>query len=83
MDDGSRASQGCKIATNCFEKEELKIIQQVLKEKYNLEIRIHSAGKENQYVLYIPKNNMRTFSKLIKKYLVRSMYYKIEAAKIK
>jgi len=37
MDDGGKASAGLKIATDCFEEEEVEKLIKILKEKYDLE----------------------------------------------
>lgn len=77
MDDGSIVSAGAKIATNSFQKRDLERVQYILKLKYELHCTILSAGVNNQYILYFSKNNMPLLSKIIKKYMVPSMYYKL------
>lgn len=79
MDDGSIASVGTKIATNGFKKEDLKRIQKIIKELYNINCNIQSAGipLKEQYILYFPKAEMPKLSKIIKKHIVPSMYYKL------
>jgi hypothetical protein len=77
MEDGSVSSVGAKIATNSFTYDDLKRIQRFLLKKYNLTCSIQSAGKKSQYVLYFPKKSMPILSKLIKKHMVKSMYYKL------
>ena len=39
---------------------------------------IHSAGKENQYVIYVMKESMPVLYHLVKDYMVSSMLYKIQ-----
>lgn len=77
MDDGSRCSAGVKIATNGFEKKDLERIKKIIKELYSINTQIQSAGKKNQFIIYIPKSEMPLFSKLIKPYMISSMYYKL------
>jgi hypothetical protein len=77
MDSGSKASAGVKIATNSFTYKDLKRVSFVIKELYNIESRIQSAGKLKQYVLYFPKSSMPLLSQVIKKHLVPSMHYKL------
>ena len=75
MDDGSRASGGAKISTNCFTKEDIERIIVFLFHKYKISCSLHKQG--SQYTMYIPKKSMPIFSKTIKKYMVPSMYYKL------
>lgn len=75
MDAGSKASAGAKIATNCFIQEDLERLILFLSNKYSIRCKLHKQG--SQHIIYIPKNSMPIFSKTIKKYLVPSMYYKL------
>ena len=43
MNDGSKLGKGAKIATNCFTKIELLTLCQILKNKFNLTVSVHSA----------------------------------------
>lgn len=76
MDDGSKLSKGAKIATNCFSLEDLKFLCLLLKDKYNLDVSIHSAGNKGN-TLYIKSTSMVTFSLIVKPYILPSMYYKL------
>lgn len=75
MNDGSKASGGAKILTNCFIKEDIERIILFLFNKYKICCSLHRQG--SQYIIYIPKKSMPLFSKTIKKYMVSSMYYKL------
>jgi hypothetical protein len=77
MDDGSKLGKGAKIATNCFRKTELVKLCQILKNKYNITVTIHSGGKNKGYTLYISTSSMPTFSKIIKHHMLPSLYYKL------
>jgi len=77
MDDGSKIGKGGKIATNSFTKQEVEFLCKILKEKYNLNTSIHSAGINKGFTIYIKKDSMTILSKLIKKYMVPSLYYKL------
>lgn len=77
MDDGSKLGKGAKIATNCFKKTELLNLCKILKNKFNITVTIHSGGINKGYTLYISTSSMPTFSKLIKKYMLPSLYYKL------
>jgi LAGLIDADG DNA endonuclease family len=77
MDDGSKLGKGVKIATNCFTIKELTFLCNILNKKYNLTVSIQSGGKNKGYTLYINKNSMPTFSKLVKPLMLPSLYYKL------
>jgi hypothetical protein len=66
-----------KIATNSYTLQEVEYLCKVLNDKYQFYTRPQSAGVPNQYVIYFPKNSMESLSKLIKPYMVPSMYYKL------
>lgn len=77
MDDGSKLKKGAKIATNCFTNKELLQLCKILKNKFNLTVTIHSGGKNKGYTLYISSQSMSTFSKIVKPYILPSLYYKL------
>jgi hypothetical protein len=77
MDDGSKLGKGAKIATNCFSLDDLKFLCLLLKNKYNLDISIHSAGGNKGNTLYIKSTSMVAFSLIIKPHVLPSMYYKL------
>lgn len=77
MDDGSKLEQGAKIATNCFTYDENIFLCKILKNKYNLNVTIHNAGKNKGYNLYINKNSMSTFSGIVKPHMLPSLHYKL------
>ena len=77
MDDGSKLRKGAKIATNCFTKTELENLCIILKNKFNITVTVHSGGKNKGYTLYISTSSMPTFSKIIKPYMLPSLYYKL------
>lgn len=75
MDDGTAAGRGLKIATHCFEKEEILFLCEVLNQKYQLYARPNRDG--NQFVIYIPKAGMPVLGRLISPYVVPSMHRKL------
>lgn len=77
MDDGGKCSAGLKIATNSFTYNDLKRIIKFLYVKYKLECSIIKTGHDNQFNIYFLKKTMPKLSKLIKPYIVPSMYYKL------
>jgi ubiquinol-cytochrome c reductase cytochrome b subunit len=77
QDDGGKVSAGLKIATNSFTLQEVEFLCKVLNDKYQFNTRPQSAGVPNQYIIYFPKSSINNLSKLIKPYMVPSMYYKL------
>lgn len=77
QDDGGKVSAGLKIATNCFTIQEVEFLCKVLNDRYQLNSKPQSAGVSNQYIIYFPKDSMKTLSKLVKPYMVPSMHYKL------
>ena len=77
MDDGSRVGKGLKLCTHSFTFEECSRLAFILFEKYQLKAVVQSAGKENQYIIYIWKESMPELRKLVKPYMVSSMLYKL------
>ena len=77
MDDGSKLGKGAKIATNSFTKKELQFLCEILFKKYNLIVTLHSGGKNKGFTLYFHSKSMILFSKLIKPYMLPSLYYKL------
>lgn len=73
MDDGSRASGGATIATNCFTIADLEKFQTFLKEKFNIETTI---CKDHQ--LYIKKKSYFIMKPQIEPYMCECMKYKIK-----
>nr|WBU10895.1 LAGLIDADG homing endonuclease [Malassezia sp.] len=78
MDDGSRSGKSIKWATNSFCYEDCIHLTHVLYKLYNIKTSVNSAGKENQYVIYVLKESMPTLRNLVKDYIVSSMLYKIQ-----
>uniref|UniRef100_UPI0030035E87 LAGLIDADG homing endonuclease n=1 Tax=Malassezia caprae TaxID=1381934 RepID=UPI0030035E87 len=78
IDDGARVGKTIKWCTNSFTYEECIFLAQILYKKYGLKCSVHSAGKQNQYVIYLLKESMSTLRNLIKPFMVSSMLYKIQ-----
>ncbi len=81
MDDGSRKSLKHKtyiIHTLGYTKSDLKIIQNALVEKFNIDTTLHKQ-KEKYWRLYIPESSAKSFVELIKKYVapIKSMKHKL------
>lgn len=79
MDNGSKLGKGAKIeiATNSFTIKYLNFLCDILNKKYNLIITIQSGGINKGQTLYINKKSMPTFSKIVKPFMLPSLYYKL------
>lgn len=78
MDDGSRKSKECKgkvINTQCFSKSDINKLQKILRNKFDLKTSLKVERK--QYCIYIPSSEIDKFRKLIGKYILNSMKYKL------
>jgi hypothetical protein len=77
MDDGSKLGKGARIATNCFTEKEIIFLCEVLYKKYNITVTAIRGGKGKGHILYIHTNSMNIFTKIIKPYMLPSLYYKL------
>jgi len=75
MDDGSKHQNTLKLATNSIE--DINCLCKVLEDKYTIFTSIHSAGVDNQYVLYIKRESFIRLRNIVKEHIVGSMEYKI------
>lgn len=77
MDDGGwiknplRAPQGggLKLATNCFKKSDVELLAGILRDRYDLKVSIVSAGRINQYCIYIPKASIPKLVGIVKPHI--------------
>jgi len=74
MDDGSKAGSGFHF--NSFILKEVKLLSDILLNKYNLINTIQSH--KNGYRLYISSKSMELFKTLVKPYFHSSMMYKLD-----
>lgn len=81
MDDGSSLGRGARIAINCFTLEEVNFLCNVLKFKYNIIATPNKCGKNKGHIIYIHVNSMKLFMKIVKPYLLPSLYYKLGSYK--
>ena len=75
MDDGTFKSPGLRIATNCFSKKEVKLLQKALQTKFNIISTLHKNGEA--YQLYIKGESMTLLKTILLPHMVPSMYYKL------
>jgi len=75
MDDGSKVNKSCKISTESFSYIENQILQNILKNKFNLDCKILAYKK--YYYLFFNVENTAKFHNLIKEYVIDCMKYKL------
>jgi LAGLIDADG DNA endonuclease family len=81
MVDGSSLDKGARIVTNCFSLEEVNFLCNVLKSRYNIIATLNKCGKDKGHIIYIQDNSMKLFTKIVKPYLLPSLYYKLGSFK--
>ena len=72
MDDGYKQGNSFGIATNCFTKEDLEMVKEFFKVKFNINISIHK-----DLTIYIKAESKETFVNLIKDYIHPDCLYKL------
>lgn len=72
MDDGYVSSGSYKIATNCFSLEDLNIIKEFFKTKFDINISIHKS-----HTIYIKADSRDKFKNLVKDYIHPDCLYKL------
>ena len=77
MDDGNKFNKNFKFSTNSYTKEEVQLLINALKNKFDLDCSIHNFGKE-QFTIYIKSNSMDKFKDLVSPYFHDSMRYKLD-----
>lgn len=79
MDDGGWIkNRGLKLSTNSYKLNEVKFLISVLENKFGLiNLKAHSAGVVDQYILYIPKINMPFLIPLVRPHMHPIFYYKL------
>ena len=77
MDDGSKVNKGLKLCTNCFTYTECLFLTKTLFENFNLKSSVQSAGKFNQYHIYIWSESMPLLRLIVLPYVHSSMKYKL------
>nr|WBU10821.1 hypothetical protein [Malassezia nana] len=78
IDSGIRTNKSLKFAINSYSYKDCLFLSQILLEKYNIKTSVQSAGKPNQYVIYILKESMLSLYFIVKDHIVSSMLYKIQ-----
>lgn len=84
MDDGGwvKGSKSVRIATNNFRVEEVQLLANILKTKYDLNCTIQKLSKKgntpkDKYSIYIKVESMPKLRKLVVPFIIPSMKYKL------
>lgn len=72
MDDGCKSSGSFSIATNCFTMEDLEMVREFFKIKFNINISIRK-----DHTIYIKADSKKIFINLIKDYIHPDCLYKL------
>lgn len=75
MDDGSINGD---FATNCFTEDEVKLLQEMFLNKFNINTRIKQVTGKEEWLLIVKSESRKDFENLIKPYMHESMYYKLK-----
>ena len=77
MDDGGWTNYGVRIATNSFTLQEVELLNNAIKSKYNLETTIQNIWIQNQFSIYVKKQSINDLRNLVLPYMAYSMLYKL------
>lgn len=77
MDDGSKVGNSLKLCTNSFSYNEYLILIKALNDNFNIKATIQATGAKDQYLIFVWKQSMTNFRKIVSPYIIPSMKYKI------
>lgn len=77
MDDRAKVGKGLKFSTNSFTYGECTHLVNVLYKNFNLKASVQSAGKKDQYIIYVWKESMNDLSKIVSPCIIPEMKYKL------
>lgn len=75
MGDGNYKSKGLSLCTDSFSIEDVVRLMNVLIIRYDLKCTLHKSN--NNYRIFISRNSMEKVVKIVKPYMIPSMYYKL------
>jgi hypothetical protein len=81
MDDGYKSGKGLYICTESFSLNEIKILINILINKFNLKCSYHKVT--NGYRIYIFSCSKAKLIELVKPYFIEQFYYKLDIEKNK
>ena len=77
MDDGAKVGKNFKLCTNSFSYNDCLLLIKALNNNFNLKASIQSAGKKDQYWIYIWKESMTELIKIVSPYIIPAMKHKL------
>ena len=77
MDDGGKGNECFKLSTHSFSYLENKIIQKYFKDKYKIITNIREDKRCHKFFIEFSRDGSRIFNKIISKYIISSMRYKL------
>jgi len=81
MDDGSKQKSGYVLHTQCYLLHQVKDLQQILGNTFDLEVSIQSdrkkTNKKTYYYLYISSKSVEKFNNIVQPFILPSMKYKL------
>jgi len=77
MHDGAKVSTGLKFYTNGFRLSDVERLSLLLHLKFNLFTNIQSAGRPDQYIIFLPNKEIEKLKQIVGPYLHPTMKYKL------
>lgn len=77
MDDGAKVNKSLKLSTNSFSYSDCLLLVKALHNNFNIKASIQSAGKKNQYLIYIWKESLIDLTNIVSPYIISEMKYKL------
>jgi ubiquinol-cytochrome c reductase cytochrome b subunit len=77
MEDGTKVNKGLKLNTNSFSYNDCLLLFKALNNNFNIKASIQSAGKKDQYLIYIWKESMTDLINIVSPYIIPEMKYKL------
>nr|UEP17219.1 hypothetical protein [Lactarius zonarius] len=77
MGDAAKVGQGLKFSTYSFSYNDCLLLIEALNNNFNIKASIQSAGKKDQYIIYIWKESMTDLIKIVSPYIIPEMRYKL------
>jgi ubiquinol-cytochrome c reductase cytochrome b subunit len=77
MDNGTKVNKGLKLNTNSFSYNDCLLLFKALNNNFNIKASIQSAGKKDQYLIYIWKESMTDLINIVSPYIIPEMKYKL------
>ncbi len=77
MDDGHKRTDcnGLRLSTDSFRFQEQKLLQECLKNNFEIESKLHK--KRKSWNIYIPSSEAKKFCEIIKPFIISGMDYKL------